>query len=212
MTVFIILAIILSLILSVLFSPVVAQIGFESDFSLNITFLGFKVFDTEKTKKEKKQTEPQKTSKKNKKSNAKLNAKTTFAHLRKKYGFTGAVSKIMVFVRKVLSHIKGLLRYINIHKVKLDIVVASDDAAKTAIEYGIVCQAVYPTLSALTSMVNIKYKEINVKSDFETENCKFQFSAMVKLKIIYLLIAMVKIFLEYKNFVTETDENERKQS
>lgn len=212
MTVFIILSIILSLILLILFLPVVVDISFKQEFFFKIRLFGFKVFDSQKPKKEKTPITRKKNQEKNKKSDVKLRAKTIFERLQKKYGFTGAVSKIMTFVLKVLSHIKGFLRHINIHKVKLDIVVASEDAAKTAIEYGIVCQAVYPALSALTSMVNIKYKEINVKSDFESTNCNFQFGALVKLNIFWLLIAVVKIFSEYKNFVTEKDENERKQS
>ena len=206
MTVIIILAIILSLILLFLFSPVVAYVGYENDFSLNITFFGLKIFDTEKPKKEEKPTEYQK-NKKNKKSNEKFNAKTTFANLKKIYGFTGAISKIMAFVLKVLSHIKGILRHVNIYKVKLDIVVASEDAAKTAILTGVVSQSVAYLCAILDNHTNVgrTYRaEIAVLPNFLEERSRVEGKFIFSLRTVRILeIGLRLSYLFLKNKFTQ---------
>ena len=217
MTALIIVAIIFLIIIAILFLPVTVNIRFYEDLFLKVKFFGIKVYEiTPDDKKEKNETEKTAESEKEKpqkKENSFLNtAKGTFSRLKKEKGFVGAVKEIMGFAGRVLSHIKKLLRHINICKVKLDIVVASSDAAKTAIDYGIVCQAVYPVAAMLNTCAKIGFKEINVKSDFESEKCDFGFAATVKMQIFYLIIAAFKIFSEYKNFVTEKNENERKQS
>lgn len=217
MTALIIIGIIFLIIIAVLFLPVVVDISFFEDLLLKVKFFGIKVYEIKpedgKEKTESQKNAESKKEKPTKKENGFLNnAKGTFSSLKEEKGFTGAVSEVMGFAERVLSHIKKLLRHINICKVKLDIVVASSDAAKTAIDYGMVCQAVYPVAAMLNSCAKIGFKEINVKSDFESEKCDFGFASTVKMQIFYLIIAAFKIFSEYKNFVTEKNENERKQS
>lgn len=216
MTALIIIGIILLIILTILFLPITLKMKFYEDFFLKVKFFGIKVYEiTPEGEKEKTETkESAKKQKENpqKKENSLLNtAKGTFSRLKEKKGFAGAVSEVMGFAGRVLSHIKKLLRHINICKVKLDITVATPDAAKTAIDYGTVCQAVYPVAAMLSACAKIGFKEINVKSDFKSEKCDFGFAATVKMQIFYLIIAAFKIFSEYKNFVTEKNENERKQ-
>ena len=92
------------------------------------------------------------------------------------------------------------LKTVKFRKVEVGITVASDDAAKTAIEYGAVCSAVYPVLSLLYSKANIKYKQIDIKSDFNTEKSIFMISLTVNLQIIFLIITGIKVFKEYKDF------------
>ena len=215
-TIGIIIGVIILGLLAVLFLPVKVKIKFYEDFILKVSFLGIKVYEIspENQKKEKNDEKPKKKKTDNKitKDNKAITtAKNIFVKLKKKYGFAGAVREIISFLYNCLLHIKKLMKHIKISSVKLDITVASDDAAKTAIDYGMVCQAVYPVTAMLAGQ-NIGFKEINVKTDFESNEGSFGFDTTVKMQIFYLIIAAFRIYKQYQNFITEMDKNERKQS
>ncbi len=205
-----ILGIILALILLILFLPVKIFISFKEAFKIKIKFFGIKVFEIEPQEQEKTDKALDKVSDKNAQKDTENKAKKIFKGLKEKLGFTGAVKEIMRFLLDCLTHIKALLRHIKINKIRLNITVASDDAAKTAIEYGSVCSAVYPVLALIDTVPNIGFKEINIRSDFEGSECDFSFSLQIGIQIFYGLISAFKIYKVYRNFVIRNEENERK--
>lgn len=206
----IILGIILLLLFLVLFLPVEIFIAFREEFTLKIKFLKIKLFEIEPKAEEKTSKSVDTVSDKKAKKETDSSVKILFSKLKEKYGFIGAVKEVMRFLLDCLTHIKWLLRYIKLKKLCLDLTVASSDAAKTAIDYGRACSAVYPVLALIDTIPNISFKEINVKSDFNSEKCEFGFSALVKFKIFFTLIAAFKIYKEYKNFSIRNECNERK--
>ena len=143
--------------------------------------------DTESDKKAKKQTE------------------NAFNKLKKKYGFAGAVKEVFAFVRAVLERLKRKFKHIAIRKLCLDIKVASENAASTAIEYGAVCAAVYPVLAFLDGILNVKMKSINVTADFNSNNSDFAFSVIIRARIIFLIIMAFGVFSEYNKFKTRNE-------
>lgn len=189
----------------ILFLSVTVKISFKEDFVVAVKFAGIKVFEFNtsepETKKEIKTAENTK--------GAENKEPNVFEQLKQRYGFTKTVQILFSFVEKLLTHIKKLLRHIKINKVILNLSVATDDAASTAIEYGVVCSAVYPVLALISSVAEIKYKQINVSADFNSKKPQFDFKLNVTSRVIFLLIAALKAFMEYKNF-TEEYINERK--
>ena len=196
----IIIGAVLLLVLGALFLPLCVSIDFKNDFFGKIYFLGLKVYEIkpqqEKPAKSKKATE-----KKEKKP-------SLFEKFKEKYGFSGAIKEFFVFFKAILFHTKKFLRHIKFDKVKIFIKVATDDAAKTAIEYGAVCGVAYPVLAELSSFAKIKYKKIDILSDFESKTSEFNFSTCIRLCIFHCLVTAYKIYKEYKNFTAriETDE------
>lgn len=189
-----------ALIALLLFIPISLHIKFDGDFSVKLKIAGIKAFsaepeedinkpspDTESDKKAKKQTE------------------NIFDKLKKKYGFAGAVKEIFVFVRSVISRLKGQLKHIAIRRLCLDINVASGDAAATAISYGAVCAAVYPILTLIDSTANVKMKSINVAADFNSDKSKFGFSVIIRARILFLIITAFGVFSEYNKFKTRNE-------
>lgn len=192
------------IILAILFLPVRVSLKFKEEFSVKVYFLGIKIYEPkEKEEKPKQKGKTQNNAIKEK-------PKTLLLKLKEKHGFSGAVREIFGFLKDVFTHIKAFLKHIKIEKLKLFINVASDDAAKTAIDYGRVCAVTYPFLSALDSMANIEYKKIDIKSDFEATESEFSFGFNVKLRIFYLLIALFKVYNEYTKFTARIEANERK--
>ena len=206
-------AVILLLILCILFLPFAVFLEFRGKLKVKLKFAGIKIFETkdkpkkQKPKKEKKEPKEDKSSEKKESS---LSPKAAFKRLKEEKGFTGAVKETASFLFKVISKIKKLLKHIKLKKVYCIITVATDDAATTAIHYGTVCGAVYPLTAAVESYTKIGVKEIDVKTDFNDVKSNFDISAEISSRIFYFILTAIKIFKEYKKFITETNENERK--
>ena len=194
---------ILFVILLALLTPIKVVIIFKKEFFVKIKLFGVKLFEIQ-PKADKKDNTPIKVED-NKTEPEKTETDSLFSKLKKKYGFFGAAKVVINFCRSCLTHIKELLRHIKIDKVVFDLTVCSDDAATTAIEYGSVCAAAYPMLSLLEACANIEYKEINIRSDFNSQKKKFEFSAVIGCNIIFLLIAAFKLYKEYKQFKERED-------
>lgn len=194
MIVLYILAVLLLLIALILLLPVSVYLNYKEDFSFKIKFLNIKVFPLKEKKQNEKTDKPQSNAKKDNQ------LKTSFQKLKEKYGFSGAIKEIFAFLKECLKHLGGFLKTVKFRKVKLNLVVAESDAFKTAIKYGEVCAVVYPVLSYLESKANIKYKKIDVKSDFNAQKGEFDFSLTAKLQIIFLIITATKLYKEYKKF------------
>ncbi len=191
-----ILAGLLILILLILLLPVGVYLKYDGDFAFKVKFAGIKVYEL-KEKKQKADTKekPVKTEK------VKENRlKTSFEKLKDKHGFVGAIKEIFGFFRSCINHLGYLLKTMKFKRVCMDLSVAGEDAAATAIRYGQVCSVVYPVLSFFQSKTNVKYKQINIKSEFEKANSSFSFSMIINLQIIFLIIAGIRVLKEYKNF------------
>ena len=187
-------------IVLLLFIPISVHIKYDGDFFVKLKIAGIKALglepkedinnpspDTESDKKAKKQTEK------------------AFEKLKKKHGFAGAVKEIFVFLKAVLERLKRSFKHIAIRRICLDIKVASGDAAATAIEYGAVCAAVYPVLTLLDSIANVKMKSINVMADFKSDKSDFGFSVIIRARILFLIIMAFGVFSEYNKFKTRNE-------
>lgn len=206
----IIIAAVLLILTAILFLPLDAVVEFKDDFFFRVKFSGIGVFKLKPESKESKVSEENQQQPKNENLKKKDNAAVAyFKRLKEKYGFSGAVKLLLGFLRDLIPHIKKLLKHIKIINVILDIVIAEDDAAKTAIEYGSVCAAAYPLLSGLEAVANVKYKAINISSDFENKKSGLSFSGTVRTRIFFLLIALIKIYSEYKKFTVRIEKDER---
>ena len=193
---------------AILFLPLDAVINFKEEFGFKVKFSGIKVFTLKKDAEEKAESKAQLETTAAEK--GETEAYGIFKKLKGKYGFSGAVKQIFELIKDILPHIKRLLKHIKFKRVIFDIVIAEDDAAKTAIEYGRICAVAYPLLSALEAIANIKYKAINISSDFGSKNSEFSFEGIIRTRIIFLLIALIKVYSEYKKFTVRIENDERK--
>ena len=191
---------VLAFIVLLLFIPISVYIKYDGDFSLKLKVAGVKAYELE-PKEDIKEPKPDNESDKK----VKKQTEKAFDKLKKKHGFAGAIREIFAFVKAVLERLKGSFRHIAIRKLCLDIKVASGDAATTAIEYGAVCSAVYPILTLLDGLDNVKMKSINVSSDFNSADSFFGFSVVARVRIVYLIIMGFGVFSEYNKFKTRNE-------
>lgn len=184
-----------------LFLPLCLEITYSERLSIALHFAGIKLYGNSKNK----HTEKSNTESEEKKSSVKNVSEGTFKRLSEKLGFGGAVTEIFGFLKDVLLKIKKLLRHVKINRLTLNIRVATDSAAKTAVTYGAVCTAVYPVLAFSEACAPIALKQINVRSDFTATEPEFSFSAVIKLAPVHIIIAAFAILGEYKNFKTRNE-------
>lgn len=201
---------ILLIIAGVLFLPISAVIKFKDKLYVTLKFSGITIYKFKEKAESEKQKSKEKKSKKKDKKPKESKISGFYKKTKGKYGFSGAVRLIFEFLKDLFSHIKTLIKHIEFEKIVLDITVAEGDAAKTAIEYGGICAVVYPLLAELGAIADIKYKSINISSDFNSNEGSISFEGAIKTRIFYLLLSLWKIYSEYKKFIARIEDNERK--
>lgn len=92
-------------------------------------------------------------------------------------------------------HVKRLFKKIRFSDVLIDIMVGGDDAAKTAVSYGIHCSAIYGLIEFLRRSVTFKAERIAIKADFKLPKTDYYARATVKLRLSTLIGCVVWGFL-----------------
>ena len=173
--------------------PLTVAISFKNTLCYKAYFCGIKLFDSAKEKSEKK--------KKAKDTSAPTPQKASFVkELYEKRGIKGTVEYFSHLAAIILKRVAFLLKHIKFRKLRFSLWVASGDAAQTAIDYGAVCAVVYPLFSALTTVSDCKIKSINIFAQFNSEKSKVNFSFIVRSRPLFLLIAALVGFWEYKKY------------
>jgi hypothetical protein len=113
---------------------------------------------------------------------------------------TGFVTVFMLLTDSNL----WLTKKIKAKQLKLDIICGGSDAADAAIEYGVVCSAVYPFIGYLET--NFKGAEkaldVNIGCDFENE-AYFGTDIKIKLRIIHIVRALMRSASEQMEAMNE---------
>ncbi len=155
---------------------------------VKIGFLKILVIPNKKLKKKKT---------KKQKEERKLQQKEKEFSLKKLFSQNG-VSGIINILKKMASVAAGALKdvfsHIIIRELVVDITVAGDDAADTAMNYGYACSAVYPAVSILTGVTKCRGFKVMVSPDFTDgaeSRAMFRFSGDIK------IFWLVKAALQY---------------
>lgn len=205
---YIVLGILLFLAL-VLFSSISLKVSIDENFSMVLKFWFIKV----KIPSDKK-SKPKKPKKESQKEAENTPKKGYFKQSIEKKGLSATLSEISDVLKIVLSEFDGLLKHFRISDFKLLINVASDDPAKTAIEYGTVCSVVFP----LVRLIEVKTKlsrngtKVTVNSDFTSEKPELKFNLKGKLMVAHILcsgLRLLKILVQLK-MDEQNNKNENK--
>lgn len=108
-----------------------------------------------------------------------------------------SVADILDLVGQILEMVKGLVRsfgkHFRIEAVRLKITVAGEDAAKTAMLYGMVSQGVAYLIEILSTITNFKAKHrenISVEADFLSEKSTADVHLIFRLRV-WHIFAMI---------------------
>ena len=125
-------------------------------------------------------------------------------------GLPGFIS----FVKELADIAAGFAKKLFVHlvfsNISADIVVASENAAQTALNYGYVCAAVTPAMSALIGNCKCKKYHISLVPDFDEKECRIAFFAKARIKLLFLvsfgLSALIQVLKVMKSEKT-AEEN-----
>ena len=153
--------------------PVSLSLEYTDSFRCSVSWLFVKINLFPREKKEKKENEPKEKKEQPKKEEEKPEEekpKEKKDNFLKTFYNNQGVSGILELVSNVASALgkltKGFLRSIIIGKLHIRISVTDDDAAATAIKYGKICSALYPSLGYICSVMKVKDYKVNVWADY----------------------------------------------
>lgn len=171
-----------ALIFLILILPITLQLRYEDGkFDFKIKVLFFRVDNLGKWISEKGGKNPKKSSENENKG-------------KKLKDIQSAAKYIKSFLVNSGKIIKMILKSMVFEKFNLKIVVGSEEASKTATNYGAVCTAVYPAASALIACNEPKSYDISVFPDFVSEKIKIFLDLKLKTGVLRLLIVTIKAF------------------
>ena len=132
---------------------------------------------------------------------------------------TSPVNAIIKTKDLILSLAKKTLGKIYVKFSRLNIVVACEDASKTALAYGATVQSVAYLMEALDNVSNVKvsrFSNINIDSNFISQKSSIEGKVIIYIRVIsgiILLFSLLKTYLVFKsNKQISEDENGKDNS
>jgi hypothetical protein len=172
-----------------------------------VKLLFLTVFDLNKPKKEKKKKKPGKVGAFFKRLFGFDKAKTEIEDGENKKAISDKVTGFITLFMLLADSALWLVKRIKLKRFGLDIICGGGDAADAAIEYGIVCSAVYPFIGYLETNFKgaDKALDVNIGCDFENE-AYFGTEMIAKLRIIHIVRAFLKGVSDIANEQTEAND------
>ena len=115
-----------------------------------------------------------------------------------KNGFSDTVGDTVAVLTNIIKQVAALFKHIYLKKLYINCICGGEDAAEIAMDYGIACAVVYPLSGYVHSVmkVNSRKEKINVQCDFNREEGLFEVEALLSVRVIYILTAIVKLVKE----------------
>lgn len=163
--------------------PVRVSVKYSDDISLIVKYLFLKFpIDLNGEKKPEKKSKKSQSSSKQKTKPKKENAavkwlKDTF----KERGLKGLLNVFTEIAKLAGTFLKPIFRNIVIKKLDLNVTVAFEDAAQTAINYGYFCSGIYPALAVLLRIMKYKDYSVKIVPDFDKKSPQFDVYAEISL-------------------------------
>ncbi len=203
----IIIGAIILLLAILLFLPVKIDLAYDKHFVLKIKYSGITVFNNQKKPKQKKTRKKPAKQTAEKKNKATKKKDNFIVSTYKQKGLLGTIDYFSKILALVFKKLWWLVKRFKFRKFKLNLTVATNDAANTAIKYGKVCAACYPTLSLLQTFADFKAKEINISADFDKKESDFKISFIVSTRLVCLITVTISAIAQYLKLQRKESEN-----
>ena len=111
----------------------------------------------------------------------------------KKGDIKETVLLVIDIIKSVLPPLYNLLKKVRITSLTVDITVAGEDAAQTAINYGKINALFHSSFAALQNFVKVKAKRIKIECDFLKTESEQMIFFKVKIRIFFVIIAFLRM-------------------
>ncbi len=168
---------------------------FFDDFKLHISwlFLKFQILPMKENKKKKEKKPKEKEEKEEKEQEEPTEKKENiFVTFYKNQGFDGVIELINNAASALGKMFSSFKKHIIIRELYLFMTVTGDcDAAETAMEYGRICQKVFPAMSFICSNLKVKKYDVEIEPDFIGIKNSAQFATSVHIRPIFFINAVI---------------------
>lgn len=186
MTVWIILLCVAALLIFLLLSPLRLTLHYEEAWQISAHFLLFrKQLLPSKEKSKRKQAREEKRSRRKKGA-----GKDKESYLRKLYrqkGLSGLLEFFRDLIGDTLGTAKRLFSRMSFRQLQIFLRISGEDAAATAITYGVVCGAVYPAVSALCETFDVRNRDLDISADYTDNTSHIRVHAELSLPLFRML-------------------------
>ena len=113
-------------------------------------------------------------------------------------GISQTISDSLSLIGALLKRLGELLVFCKVKTLKLKVVCAEGDAAKTAISYGICNAIVSPILGLVHSKMRVceKGEEIRILCDYSAEKGSVEFEARLVVRVFRVLVALFRTAMD----------------
>ncbi len=204
MTATIIISAVICFFVLLLFLPISVRFSYRGEARVKVKYAGITVFNTAKpkAKKKNKKEEQEKTAQ----APQQKKKENFFVSQYKRLGFTESVKYFADIAKEVLKKLLWFVKKMHFKMFLFDLSVATDNAHDTAVQYGIVCTAVYPVLSVICSNAKFKAKKINVSADFCGTEYVFKTDLNVSVSTVYAIAALISFAKMYYGIKNSAEE------
>lgn len=176
----------LGLLILLLILPVFVRVRYQDELTVCVRVLGIPVYryssSEEKPDKPEKLKKKKKAKDKPKKEKEKHGFFADLAKDLKNEGAAAVIRTVKAVVKLATGALKRVLKAVTVDRLQLQLFIASEDAAATAINTGRVCAVLYPALSALQCGMRMRHRAVMVTPDYLAE--KGRVIADVRLHVI----------------------------
>ena len=118
-----------------------------------------------------------------------------FVTFYKNQGFDGVVELINNAAKDLGKMFSSFKKHIVLRELYLWMTISSGDAAQTALDYGRICQKVFPALSFICTNLTVKKYDVEIEPDFIGLKNKAQFAFSVSIRPIFIINAVIMLAL-----------------
>lgn len=192
------LAVLLLLIAIILILPIRLELYIkDSKAVFKVKLLFVNVFASDKERKPKKQSSTSK--------NKKVKKKSSFSDT------LNSAKKVLEALKKAEKGLKMLFLKFKIQRIKLFCVCGGEDAAETAMRYGMLCSVIYGIGGYLNSFKSFPASKLKtlVQCDFTKENSEYEFELCASISVFWALLTGSRIVFSSLNTITEVVNNDK---
>lgn len=130
----------------------------------------------------------------------------------KKTSYLATLSESFALITALLKRLLGLLNHCNLRVLKLHLICAEEDAAKTAIDYGRVCALAYPFLGFIHSNIKVRKRgeDINIACDYESKKGSYSFEAVLVVRFFRVLGAFFRAAYDEAKRINQSEPTQNK--
>ncbi|WP_066500072.1 DUF2953 domain-containing protein [Abyssisolibacter fermentans] len=108
------------------------------------------------------------------------------------------IEELIEIYSQVKTNVINLKHSTKLIKFKLDVIIGCNNAASTAMIYGLINSVIYSLLGVLYNYSDPKKFKVTIVPDFNKEKKDIKFSCIILTRLAYIIIAGIKTFLIHK--------------